>query len=516
MAETLNPVYSYNSRRDTRKTPGCFFDYPHDNNYMSQSLDQLVDAGLKLLNDSDDPTEAHREHEYWVTDVSRWLQEIAPNSSLSGEWAAFGSSPLVYGGGYYYDPRAWVSHMSLVRRRLKWLSEKGSDALLIVTKIRVKRVSAKLRALRNKVARTVDFAWPDLHYEAEVTLEFLERYARLSDEIRSLQPELYSDLPQRELPENPQVTAGGKIAGHIPTYHLKALLNDIDYILEIQSHLKSGNIPDAVERIRERAGPSMPWDVFISHASEDKKAVAEPLTKALMDAGLLVWYDTIELKIGDSLRGSIDRGLRESRFGVIILSPAFFGKHWPQLELNGLAQKEVNGEKVILPIWYNVTAEDVRSRSPLLADRVAASWASGLETVVTSLLAVIQPTSEHNQSRRLRDSVESFRDRALISPKTAMMETWSNLVSVISDAGKQNDHSGEQTEQRTPSEIVNGLFQLRKITDEVRKEFFLLKKRYESAVLFHTPQEPKDALDFHEVSNALVQVFKRLVATKYD
>jgi len=68
----------------------------------------------------------------------------------------------------------------------------------------------------------------------------------------------------------------------------------------------------------------------------------------------------------------------------------------------------------------------------------------------------------------------------------------------------------------TPSEIVNRLFQLRKITDEAREEFFQLKKRYESAVLFHTPQEPKDALDFYEVSNALVQVFKRLVDDNRD
>jgi len=73
----------------------------------------------------------------------------------------------------------------------------------------------------------------------------------------------------------------------------------------------------------------MTWDVFISHASEDKARVADPLTEALLAKNLLVWYDTMELKVGDSLRGSIEKGLRESRFAVIILSPAFFGKHWP-------------------------------------------------------------------------------------------------------------------------------------------------------------------------------------------
>src|SRR5204862_4511232 len=97
---------------------------------MSQSLDQLVNLGLQLLDDSNDPNEAHSEHEGWVQTVSQWLQEAAPNSGLTAEWAAFGSSPLVYGGAYYDDPRAWVSHLSLVRRRLKWLSEKGPTALL--------------------------------------------------------------------------------------------------------------------------------------------------------------------------------------------------------------------------------------------------------------------------------------------------------------------------------------------------------------------------------------------------
>src|SRR5207247_801295 len=100
----------------------------------------------------------------------------------------------------------------------------------------------------------------------------------------------------------------------------------------------------------------MRWDVFISHASEDKAAVADPLFRALEDAGLKVWYDRVELGLGDSLRKKIDEGLAHSRFGIVILSPPFFAKHWPQQELNGLAQREVDGEKVILPVWYNMAA----------------------------------------------------------------------------------------------------------------------------------------------------------------
>ncbi len=55
------------------------------------------------------------------------------------------------------------------------------------------------------------------------------------------------------------------------------------------------------------------WDVFISHASEDKKAVVLPLADALKKAGIKVWLDQQELRIGDSLREKIDEGLAKSR-----------------------------------------------------------------------------------------------------------------------------------------------------------------------------------------------------------
>jgi TIR domain-containing protein len=131
------------------------------------------------------------------------------------------------------------------------------------------------------------------------------------------------------------------------------------------------------------------WDVFISHASEDKELIARPLADALISKGLEVWYDEFSLTIGDSLRQSIDRGLSRSRYGVVILSPRFFEKHWPQQELNGLATKEVGGKKVILPVWHEVDFEEVRQYSPTLADKYAVSSKLGLEYVVEKLLAAM-------------------------------------------------------------------------------------------------------------------------------
>ena len=132
------------------------------------------------------------------------------------------------------------------------------------------------------------------------------------------------------------------------------------------------------------------WDVFVSHASDDKDAIARPLAEALRAKGLRVWYDEFSLTVGDSLRKSIDQGLARSRFGVVILSKHFFEKHWPEQELNGLATREVGGKKVILPVWHGVGFEEVRQYSPTLADRLAVLTGNGLENVVAELLKVMK------------------------------------------------------------------------------------------------------------------------------
>ena len=113
------------------------------------------------------------------------------------------------------------------------------------------------------------------------------------------------------------------------------------------------------------------YDAFISHASEDKEDLVRPLADALQSQGLRIWYDELEMKVGDSLRRSIDRGLASSRFGIVVLSPHFFAKNWPQYELDGLVAKEIAGGKVILPLWHKVSKDEVLAQSPTLADKVA-------------------------------------------------------------------------------------------------------------------------------------------------
>lgn len=115
------------------------------------------------------------------------------------------------------------------------------------------------------------------------------------------------------------------------------------------------------------------YDVFISHASEDKDDVARPLAEALRRNGLSVWYDEFELRIGDSLRRKIDKGIAKSNFGVIVISRDFISKGWTNYELDGLITRAVNGEQTMLPVWHNITKREVLNYSPSLADKLARS-----------------------------------------------------------------------------------------------------------------------------------------------
>ena len=128
------------------------------------------------------------------------------------------------------------------------------------------------------------------------------------------------------------------------------------------------------ENLAEAVGPDISdheYDVFISHASQDKDEVARPLANALISRGISVWYDELNLDVGASLRRRIDEGISRSRFGVVVLSKSFFQQGWSQYELDGLVTLSVAGKQVLLPIWHGITAAELRDISPSLSDRVA-------------------------------------------------------------------------------------------------------------------------------------------------
>lgn len=120
------------------------------------------------------------------------------------------------------------------------------------------------------------------------------------------------------------------------------------------------------------------YDVFVSHAWEDKEDFVDEFVDELEKLNIKVWYDKKRIIFGDSMREKIDEGLRKSRFGIVVLSPNYIadGKYWTKSELNGLFQKESIGGKVLIPIWHKLTKKDVINYSPILADRLAMNTAS--------------------------------------------------------------------------------------------------------------------------------------------
>ncbi|WP_220676287.1 toll/interleukin-1 receptor domain-containing protein [Klebsiella pasteurii] len=117
------------------------------------------------------------------------------------------------------------------------------------------------------------------------------------------------------------------------------------------------------------------YDVFISHASEDKDLFVRPFAEYLKSQGVKVWYDEFSLAWGDSLRKKIDKGLANSRFGIVVISKNFIKKQWTEYELNGLIASEIEGTKRVLPIWHEISKSEVIKFSPSLADKVAMNTA---------------------------------------------------------------------------------------------------------------------------------------------
>jgi hypothetical protein len=116
-----------------------------------------------------------------------------------------------------------------------------------------------------------------------------------------------------------------------------------------------------------------------------------PLAHALSAGGLRVWYDEFELRLGDSLRRKIDTGLAKSHFGVVVLSRSFFRKGWTNYELDGLVTRAVSGEQVLLPIWHEITKQELIEYSPSLADKVARNTATHtVDEIAAEIIQFIQ------------------------------------------------------------------------------------------------------------------------------
>jgi len=179
--------------------------------------------------------------------------------------------------------------------------------------------------------------------------------------------------------------------------------------------------------------------LFISHATEDKMSFVRPLADTLATR-FDVWYDEYELVVGTSILEEISKGLAATDYGVVVLSPHFFAKKWPQRELNGLFALEEKDRKVILPIWKDVTETEVRMYSPILADRVAVMASQGVKAVVSEIERSIEFFDRGKAVQRGSDAIKRL--SSVLNRKTEVTASENALrtekgVAIVNKAAKE-------------------------------------------------------------------------------
>lgn len=145
-------------------------------------------------------------------------------------------------------------------------------------------------------------------------------------------------------------------------------------------------------------------DIFICHASEDKKEIVKPIVEAFNQAGISVWFDEAEIKWGDSITQKVNEGLKISRYVIVVLSPSFIKKNWPQKELNAALNIEVStGEVKVLPLLIGSgdQQKEILAMYPLLNDKRYLPWDGNLRTIVKAMLDRLSKSGKMLQGSKL-------------------------------------------------------------------------------------------------------------------
>jgi TIR domain len=242
-----------------------------------------------------------------------------------------------------------------------------------------------------------------LHFDFDANAKYISFYIPALDEVTCPEALVLNHLPEiLKWPEtNVGVAAGfgsehidGRdlvFTGRIYLYSEQRVADELKQRMLAEARAQAYNlIFRSIEYMTERNKWEKPR-AFISHDSRDKKGIAEPLAIQLQKGMCPVWYDEFSLKVGDSLRESIETGLKECSKCILILTPNFLtNEGWSKREYDSIFTRElVERRNVILPVWHSISSADVYQYSPILADRVAVQWSRGVEEVARKLLSAI-------------------------------------------------------------------------------------------------------------------------------
>lgn len=143
---------------------------------------------------------------------------------------------------------------------------------------------------------------------------------------------------------------------------LTSVSKDVDFIEKINGVTK-------VEVPKYQAKNLPEYDVFISHANNDKEELIEELYSSLNRLGIKIFYDKESLIWGDEWKKQILNGVSKAEFAIIVISKNFFDREWTEKELaEFLNRQNRNGQKLILPILHNISMKQLKNKYPSIAD----------------------------------------------------------------------------------------------------------------------------------------------------
>lgn len=130
-------------------------------------------------------------------------------------------------------------------------------------------------------------------------------------------------------------------------------------------------LAEAVKQSKQQKS-RIEYDVFLSHSNLDKEDYVSEISEKLTGKGFKVFEDVKVFKIGHSQTDMMNEGILNSKFGVVFLSENFIKSGWSDYEFKGLLNREIKEERVIiLPIWHEITYDEVKQYNPVLVDKFA-------------------------------------------------------------------------------------------------------------------------------------------------
>lgn len=280
------------------------------------------------------------------------------------------------------------STISRLNKELSDITHRMSLEQTKASSVTAKIIQLQTSITKTTTASTLKTKLSEISRKEQENTQIQKKLSDLQKKKTDIQNKLLKEnqnLAKAEALERKKLDALAKKQQKEEIEHQKKLKREIESIKASTQHITGATASPYLD-----VTPEPEYDLFISHASEDKDDFVRPLAETLQGLGLKVWYDEFSMRVGDSLRRKIDSGLRNSRYGTVVLSADFIKKEWTNYELDALVAREMNGHKMILPIWHKITKTDVMNYSPNLADKIALNTSfSTIEEIAHQLADVV-------------------------------------------------------------------------------------------------------------------------------